>query len=635
MYNISVPVNTEAIKEKDRERLLRELKKLDATRVFLTLGTYQLDKEKREISLNQLKENCRFFKERGFEVGAWIWTFMITEKTDFTNMRSLSGEEFTDFMCPADKGFLDFAGDYIRDIAKCGIDIIMFDDDFRYGFLGQTPACLCDNHIAEINRITGDTLGREGLEKYITSGKPNIYRDAYIRANGDALRNFASKMRAAVDTVNSDIRLGACACMTSWDIDGTDARELAYILAGNTKPFVRLIGAPYWSVTKMWGNSLSDVIELERMESAWTKDGNIEILAEGDTYPRPRSLCPASYLEGFDTAMRVSGAVDGILKYGIDYYSNVDYETGYAKFHKRNRDTYITIDKMFGDKVSCGIRVYEAMKKVSNMTMPTKVNKTVSLQDMFFSKAARTLTFNSVPTVYEGDGVCGIVFDENARTLSSDAMKNGLIIDIAAAEILMERGFDVGIKKIGEPTSGMYERFLDTDNKILALHSTVYDLELNDSAEILSDMETPSGVVPVSFRYENADGNRFLIMNINSRLDVDCIPSTNIRLAVWNNLFCHYERSRQYAQQTEWLSGKKLPAYSYGNPGLYIQCKENSQSMSVGLWNFHADMAIEPVIELGKKYSKIRFWGCVGRLVEDKVFLDDINPFSFVAFEVE
>ena len=35
--------------------------------------------------------------------------------------------------------------------------------------------------------------------------------------------------------------------MSSWDIDGTNAYELAKILAGNTKPLVRLIGAPYWA----------------------------------------------------------------------------------------------------------------------------------------------------------------------------------------------------------------------------------------------------------------------------------------------------------------------------------------------------------------------------------------------------
>ena len=63
-------------------------------------------------------------------------------------------------------------------------------------------------------------------------------------------------------------------------------------------------------------------------------------MAEGDVYPRPRINCPASYLEGFDTAIRASGCTDGILKYGLDYTANADYETGYARFHERNTPLY-------------------------------------------------------------------------------------------------------------------------------------------------------------------------------------------------------------------------------------------------------------------------------------------------------
>ena len=54
--------------------------------------------------------------------------------------------------------------------------------------------------------------------------------------------------------------------MASWDIDGTTSSEMARILAGNTKPFYRFIGAPYWAVRTSFGVSLQDAVELERME---------------------------------------------------------------------------------------------------------------------------------------------------------------------------------------------------------------------------------------------------------------------------------------------------------------------------------------------------------------------------------
>ena len=526
-------------------------------------------------------------------------------------------------MCPKDENFVKFAADYIKDIAKTGVDIIQFDDDFRYGFLSDSPACLCVNHIAEINRITGENSTREELAKHIVSGGKNKYRDAYLKANGDAFRNFAAEIKKAVDEVNPNIRIGACSCMTSWDIDGTNAAELAKILAGNTQPFVRLIGAPYWATFNAWGNSLQDVVELERMESSWTRKDNIEIFAEGDACPRPRTRCPANYLEGFDTAIRASGCTDGILKYGIDYFSNADYETGYAKFHERNRGTYAKIDEMFGDKTCCGVRVYESMNKLSDMVVPTAVNSKVNIEHLFFSKAARTLAFNTIPTVYEGKGVCGIVFDENARILPLDAIKNGLIIDIAAAEILDARGIDVGIESFGAVLiSGESEHFTDNDNHILTDGLPIYDIKLKPNAEVLSDTKTSAGVIPMSYRYENSDGNRFLVLNVNTRSDN-------------SNVLKHYARSRQYAENIPWLSGKKLPAYVYGNPALYIMCKKNEKSMAVGLWNFFADTAIEPVVELDGEYSGIEFINTNGKLDKNKVYLSDIPPFGFVGFEVK
>lgn len=629
MYNISVPVYNSTLDKIGRENILKQMKRFDAKRVFLALGTYEFDTEKRKQALLELSENCKFFKDNGFEVGAWIWTFMTKENDMFTNMRTISGDEAKTYMCPTDKKFVEFAKDYIKDVAKCGVDIIQFDDDFRYGFLIKNqPACLCDNHIFEINRITNSQLTREEIEKHITHGSKNIYRDAYLKVNKDTFENFAKEVRKTVDEVNPKIRVGACACMSSWDVDGTDAYTLATILAGNTKPFVRLIGAPYWGAKNAWGNSLSDVIELERMESAWTKKGEIEIIAEGDAYPRPRKHCPASFLEGFDTAIRVSGATDGILKYGIDYLSNADYETGYARFHERNKETYKKIDEMFLGKKSVGVRVYESMKKISDMKMPTKVNDDVNIQNLFFSKAARTLCYNTIPTVYEGDGVCGIVFDENARNLPKEALKNGLIIDIAAAEILTERGIDTGLEKIesqivagGAMTQN--ECFKTDGNRIHLSGTVFYDIKVNEKANVLSTTITREGkTVPMSYTYENDNGNKFLVLNINTRKDAD-------------NILKHYSRSRQYADVIEYLSGKKLPAYTYGNPSMYIQCKKDENSMAVGLWNFFCDVAIDTVVELDKEYSEIKFLNCEGKLEGDRVYLSDIVPYAFCAFEVK
>ena len=262
------------------------------------------------------------------------------------------------------------------------------------------------------------------------------------------------------------------------------------------------------------------------------------------------------------------------------------------------------------------------MKKISEMVMPTKVNKTVNIQDFFYSMSARSLSHCTIPTVYEGDGICGIAFDENARNLPKSAMNNGLIIDLAAAEILTERGIDVGLCDIGDAVTSSEEHFLDNNNYTATYGAHHNLITVSDNAEVLSEIKTDKGNTVMSYRYENAYSQRFLVLNINTRLWEDRVLKT-------------YERSRQYKENIKWLSGKELPAYCYGHPSMYIQAKKSSKAMAVGLWNMHADIAIEPVVELSEIYSEIEFINCNGRLDGNKVYLNDILPFAFAGFEVK
>ena len=171
MYKVSVPVMNANVIRNDRERLLKELKRFDAKRVFLAIETYEIDYDKRKKAMEELKQNCDFFKAHGFEVGAWLWTFWVKDNKEFTNMRSIEGTEIKEFMCPSDDRFVDFSVDYIKDVARCGVDMIMFDDDFRYGLLSDASACLCDNHIAQINSMTNSHLTREEIRDYIVKVK--------------------------------------------------------------------------------------------------------------------------------------------------------------------------------------------------------------------------------------------------------------------------------------------------------------------------------------------------------------------------------------------------------------------------------------------------------------------------------
>ena len=606
MYDISVPIKIAPSARFGYEETLKELEKLDTKRVIIALGVYEQDPQKKAASLQDLKDICKFFHDHGYEVGAWVWTFMLAGDHPYSTMVSINGDPMTSYACPTDEVFSDFVAQYLHDIALTGVDLIQFDDDFRYGFLGSKgPGCLCEKHMAKICEILGG---------------PNKYRDAYLQANADVFRAFAKKMRAAVDSADPSVRLGACACLTSWDIDGIMAMELSRILSGNTKPFIRLIGAPYWAVRRNWGNELQDAIDMDRMEAAWIRavDPEIEILAEGDSFPRPRTTCPASFLENFDMAIRAAGCCDGILKYGIDYFSNMDYETGYTKFHLRNKDNYAGIHKHFDGKEECGVRVYTYTSKLCKSVF----EKPINIEHMVFPQAARILSYNTIPIKFAGVGQCGAVFGEDARQLPLEEIGKGMILDFAAAKILAERGVDVGVESFGGMTkAGRVERYISPENYTLTRDMPICKITLKEGAEVLSDTETKDGIYPVSFRYENENGQRFLVLN----------ATPNV---AGNNLLKQYARSRQIEENIQWISGRKLPAYCYGNPAMYTIVKEGDGALAVGLWNLHPDIAIDPVVELAEKYSAIEFIGCNGKLEGNKVLLNDIPAYGFAGFNL-
>lgn len=620
------------IERMGRENLLSDIKKLGAKRVFLGFGEYVIDAEKQKREFEALQENCRYFKSCGLEVGVWIWSMTMLEKNSYIHMKSPEGKVSATQLCPSDEGFVDFAAEYIKKMAACEPDIIMYDDDFRYSFLDIGMGCVCENHIAYMEKLLGEKLDEEKLSQLLSGGK-NKYRDAWMAANGYFLERFAKRMRKALDEVNPEIRLGQCSCIGAWDTDGTDSITISKLLAGKTKPFMRFIGAPYWAKEKQWGNRLQNIIELERMEKSWCEKSGIEVFSEGDVYPRPRTNCPASFLEIFDMALRASGGFDGILKYGIDYYSNPGYEAGYISRHIRNLPVYDAIEKHFGDKTACGIRVYEKMKKFSDMKIPERIAGVgEKIQNCFFSPASRMTSDNSIPSVYEGEGVCGIAFGENATELSESALKRGVIIDMRAAEILQEKGIDVGlVEKKGEISAD--EEFFNEGRDVVrvefrfhGIECNVYDISVSEKAKIMSrfsytkEDKVSTGEVIGSYLYENAKGHKFLVFAFDAYYNGEIT-------------YRSYLRSKELADAVEFF-GEKLPAYSCGNPDLYILAKKNENEMSVGLWNIFADSVEKPEITLDAEYSQIEFINCEGSLCGNKVYLSEINPFAFAGFTV-
>ncbi len=628
MSRISVPINMETVTEENIRLYLDAVKKCGAERVFL-IGldfVYQessmiyRDPDKIRFCIREFRKVCK-------EVGFWFSTMGHGDVLSFqgvginqrlyTPLEGIRGEISNHGYCLSDENFRNDLARAIQRLASFGPDIIMLDDDYRMNNRPCHMACFCPTHLDEYYKRIGEEIPRDRLEELILQGGKNKYRTEYMRLMRDTLIGSAEFLRKKLDEVNPAIRLGASVTQEAWDASGFEASELALAFAGNTEPFIRVAGAPYWNT------NVIHVTDLARLELKWLRNNPIETMTEGDTYPRPRYNVPSKALELFDLLLLADGGSDGILNYVFDYSQKPEYETGYVDRFVRNQPLRQDVMKLFNGKRCVGVKVFQHNRLIENWDLPTR--KINGIFERIYNNNTATwselLSKNSIPVAFEGDYPLFVV-GENAKYISTDGLKNGAILDAQAAEILKNRGIDTGLIKSGRiETFGEYFiREKDTINKITGVGTRA--LYCKENAEILSIFT--SGNQPASYYYENDDGIKFLVLGF------DHYASDLV-----SNYFCNYYRQAQLVEFIEKLGGRKLPAKSFKNPNLYIIAAKNDKSMSVALANIFPDDIFSPEIILDREYSQIKFINCTGTLDGNKVILSDMNPYAFAMFEVE
>lgn len=623
MYSVTVPMICDQIYPY-KEAVLKELKRSGVTRVAITLYRELENGGSSQETLDNLKEIISFFEENGYETMVWIGETIGHDRRNkptidygFTNIHTMERGVVAG-ICPMDESFSDMIANWAKKVANAGAKAILLDDDFR---MSAGFGCCCELHMKRFEELVGEHVPPEELKAKLY-GKGNKYRNAYIEAQGDGLRALARKIRAAVDTVDKNIRIGHCVTWSIWDTDGTDPIEISKILAGDNKPFIRTAGAPYHLIDSKRERFFGNIVEKTRAQIKWCEGQGIEIVTEGDTYPRPRFACPASYLECFDTMLRADGTADGILKYMFDYVSTPEYEKAYVDFAEKNTETYKHISRIFDGKKCVGVRPYLTMHTLREAELGRDGEDTIYDIDSypFGRSAAYTLvSANSLPSSFEDDCV-NIVFGENGKHIPFDMLKNGTIIDLTAAEYLMERGIDVGLEKIirneSKIADGFFdlptEFYIDEAENVRLDYATFDSVEIKKNATVLTKLKHGGRCTDFVFEYENADGQRFLVF-----------PFAAKNFTYLHGYFASYCRRRMLVKSIEWLGRRPLDAYVVGNfPSLYIMTKRDESSLAIGLWNCYPDRADGIRIRISHAVKDIEFVNCNGHVEGDEIVLD-------------
>lgn len=629
MYETMIPIHGRTLTKENRSHYLSHLHAVQCTSIILV--PFRCDSDE---ALSDLADHVAYFTENGIETGLWVGATIghghgalvdpSADAPQYAPLVNLDGKAISGTRCPLDETFRADISAYIARLASTGAKTILLDDDFRLSRReGGVLCCACERHMEEIRRLTGNpTLTREEFRRLAFTGERNVYRDAWLTAQGDSLRLLAKDLRKAVDP---SVRLALCSVHSHLDPDGVDGLELAKILAGNHPPLLRLHGAPYWAVVSS-DKDLLAVFEIARMFASFCPRGEAKLLAEGDVYPRPCYNVPASYLELFDAVIRADGKHDGILKYMVDYFGSPSYETGYLAHHMHDRQNLEEISRMFHGGANLGVRIHVAPHRLRNADLDLDPPSDQSP----YPGAGVMLQAAGIPTLYEGKGFTDAVVGEEGRYIDPAACENGMILDAVSAVLLTRRGIDVGLREIGE----MRERAVTAltvkePYECGTVHhgrARILRAEIAPDALPLEYAVADGEECLFAYQYENADGQKFLV----------CLCGGNT-LRRSNAIFAAYVHRTVLHEGIKWLTGKPLPLTLPQSPALYTLVKddEEKQLRTVLLCNCSADSIIEPRIYFDKKPQRSWYLGIPGEISGNAVVLDSPLPaFSFTVLKI-
>ena len=623
--SLCVPVMNAAFARR-RDEYMALFERAGAGRVFLCLKrTFSPDAIDREIEA--LRENLAYLRGKGLEAGCWLQAFGFGNPlppsdapyADFARITDMDGRTAGDAFCPADGRFTAFMAGLIARVAVAGARLIMLDDDLCLN-IRPGLGCACEEHLRLFSGRIGRPVTRAALRGLVYSPQPSPERRAWLALAGDTLRDFCVSMRRAVDGVDPTISMGFCAGFTSWDMEGADALTLTRLLAGGTRPFLRLSGAPYWLVTRRFpGQSMAHIAEFTRLQAAFCEGQSVDFFTENDSYPRPRCVVDAAYIQLFDFVMTAAGCPRQ-LKYLFDYTAGPGYETGYLRAHVKGRALTEAAEKAFAGLTLAGVAVHEPMRRLARMTLPERASDASLMRMAAFSSASELLSGLGVPVVYGARGGVAAAFGDAGRTVPLSGYK-GYILDAQAAVELGKRGVDTGLTDpVMTHESPAYEYFPAEDERVglsffdVTEESLFCRAALKPGARVESTFGGEGAAWPASYRYTNDQGMSFLVLLF--RADT---------VLMGGSLARSYTRQAQVARALSDM-GAPPEAMIPGEPGAYLLTARGEGRLSVAVANFSLDDWDDTVLRLNGRYRAVKCEGCAGRLEGDNFVIDHLAP---------
>ncbi|MCD4824824.1 MAG: hypothetical protein K8S55_09455 [Phycisphaerae bacterium] len=507
------------------------------------------------------------------------------------------GSQSRSCACPLSDGWRRHTAALWRLYAETQPDIIWIEDDFRLPNHGLVKyGCFCKNHMEQFQEKVGNPVTRQQLvEALLAPGKPHPWRKIWLDWQGQSLVETAGFLEKVVHKISPQTRLGLMSGQAqNHSLEGRDWHRLAEAVAGPHTFISRPKMGAYSE------HSLRDLYECARHIRV-----SRHCLPAGVIEMTEVENCPFTYYSksarftSLQMDLSFAMGAHGVTLNLYDHSGTPMSVTPYMGQMLSERKTFhnAIVERCLPGGVINGVRILHHDRGSEHMVLGEDADYSDMTQDGYkwqnlLEPLGFSITYDQSDVVAISGQTIRAFSDEDIRAFLS----SGVIIDLSALEILIERGFEelLGVSivrqfAVSDNGASAAEEFCDTEfgggrRKYLKINGigdnpTIAELKLNPDARKLSqlvDSDTEAHYPYLSI-FENALGGRVAVypININEMGD--------------NVAFLSHFRQVQLYNVLKWLSRDKLPLFVEG--GAYpLAFRSDYDGYSIlGIFNLSLD----------------------------------------------
>ena len=591
------------------EELIKICKRVNCREVILFTSSYDRQPSFIPIDdyahysklLNKWKER---FDEAGIKAGLNVmqttghiyYPSELSRKFNFQRKISDEGKEDGGGACPLCPNLRKHVEEEYRVLASAKPHLIFVDDDFRYYIRGYF--CFCPLHMERLSKELGRPIIREEAVRIMLDGDHDehyVMRKAFRKVGTDAIVEMAQIIRRVVDEEEPECIVGLMTATVPAGSWGMDYEKVTKALANSKAlPAIRPQISGYTEHN------------LKAIQSAVHQPAILREMLSGNTlfYPEIENYPYTSWSKSPDfTRVQMTLAhLDGFNKLALNLFDflgnpleeNEDIVAMLEQYKEYFNQLQSSIPE--GTKsIGIGIPMFPEVLERHRVTSGNKNMSGLIQSNMAYYHIpllGLPLGFNWLNNDFlllAGDSVDVLSDDEIDSILS-----RGVVMDVRAARILIERGFGnrIGVE-LGEGVTqddsgietfkafcGGYSGHSRPVRYCVTADNWCHKLIVNDDIEntVLSVLENYKGeeITPTAVLTKNNRGEKFGIFAF-SLNDVN------------DFMMCHSYRRAQMIEMFELVTGKKLPVVvldvAYVAP-VYVPINEDT--VILGLSN-HAE----------------------------------------------